>query len=277
MATTQIVKLQFDADHPDAAIVVNEIVLTRLRHDPSFTQTAWSDPVWERLYVEFQKPRDREAFGMSMLDALWDLIRQGVISPGLNTSNPTLPHFHLTDYGRRVLAEPHYSAHDPEAYIRQLGQTIANPDATVLAYLRESLVSYTRGTVVASVMMLGIAAERAFLLVCDSLLRNLRDPAEQARFQKLLGRNPIKPKLGWVTQKFQQIQYPKSPPDWPEDIDIKVTGIFNLIRCQRNELGHPRPAPPAVTRDDAFSYLRIFPSYYGTAEQARTFLANNKV
>jgi hypothetical protein len=130
---------------------------------------------------------------------------------------------------------------------------------------------------VASTMMLGSAAERVFLLIYDSLLAALKDPAEQAAFQKILDRNPMKPKLDWVSDKLRQIQTPKRPPDLPEDVDIKIPGIFNLSRYQRNDVGHPRPAPPTVTRDDAYGYLRLFPSYYATAEKVREFLANNKV
>jgi hypothetical protein len=186
-------------------------------------------------------------------------------------------HFHLTDHGKKVVAEPDYQPHNPVEYLRKLGTNIPAPDATVLAYLQESLHCYGRGLVVASTMMLGIAAERVFLLVCDSLLAALNDVAEQAALAKILDRNPTKPKLDWVTEKLRKIQAPKRPADLPEDVDIKIPGIYNLIRYQRNELGHPRELPPTVTRDDAYGYLRLFPSYYVTAEAVRDFLAKNKV
>ena len=53
--------------------------------------------------------------------------------------------------------------------------------------------------------------------------------------------------------------------------------IYDLMRCQRNELGHPREAPPNMHRQDAFVNLQIFPRYYEIAEQMRAFLANNLV
>jgi hypothetical protein len=49
------------------------------------------------------------------------------------------------------------------------------------------------------------------------------------------------------------------------------------MRCQRNEVGHPRETPPNVHRQDAFVNLQIFPRYYEIAEQVRTFLASNPV
>lgn len=159
----------------------------------------------------------------------------------------------------------------------QLGKQVANPDATVLAYLKESLDTFERGAVVASAMMLGIAAERVFLLVCDSLRASLANPTEKSDFDKILDKNPVKPKMDWLSDKLRRVQTPKRPAGFPDDADIQLLGIYNLIRCQRNDVGHPRPAPPTVSRDQALGYLRLFPAYYATAEALRDFLAQNKV
>jgi len=269
----------FDAQRPDALEVARQVLLDRIRADSGFNTLSlnfFGGGFSE--YVAFANPpRDERAFITSALDAFWSLVVEGLVAPGSEKGDPGLPHFHVTEHGRRVFAEPDYQPHDPVEYLRQLGANVPTPDPTVLAYLKESLHCYARRLMVASTMMLGIAAERVFLLVCESLLASLKDPGEQAAFQKILERNPMKPKLDWVTDKFRQIQTPRRPPDLPEDVEIKIPGIYNLIRYQRNELGHPREAPPTVTKDDAYGYLRLFPSYYATAEKVREFLAENKV
>jgi hypothetical protein len=56
-----------------------------------------------------------------------------------------------------------------------------------------------------------------------------------------------------------------------------LVAIYDLMRCQRNELGHPREVPPNIGRQDAFVNLQIFPRYYEIAEEVRTFLASNQV
>ena len=43
--------------------------------------------------------------------------------------------------------------------------------------------------------MLGIAAERVFLLLCDSLVAALSNANENAAFSKIRERFPMKPKL----------------------------------------------------------------------------------
>lgn len=267
--------LHFDASKPDACGVVRRAFLNRLRTERTWSElaTAPSNAGFGNVVV---LEREQDDFKRLVVDTYWAFVVEGVIAPGTG-SNLEPPFFHLTEYGKKTLAQPDFQPHDPTEYLRQLGANVPSPDPTVLAYLKESLDCFSRGTVVASTMMLGIAAERVFLLVCDSLAAALMDAAEQAAFQKILGRNPLKPKLDWVSDKLRQIQTPRRPPDLPEDVDIKIPGIFNLIRCQRNDVGHPRSAPPAVTRDDAYGYLRLFPSYYATAEKVRGFLAKTPV
>jgi hypothetical protein len=275
---TQLPKPVFDARRADGADVARQVLLDRIRTNPSFNALqlnihggGFSE------YVSFAKPQDQDTFPRFVLDAFWSLVVEGIVAPGNENGDPGLAFFHVTEHGKRVFAEPDYQPHDPAEYLRQLGVNIPNPDATVLAYLKESLDCYARGLMVASTMMLGIAAERVFQLVCDSLAAALKDPGEHAAFQKILDRNPMKPKLDWVNEKLRQIQSPKRPADLPEGADIKILGIYDLIRCQRNDLGHPREGPPAVTRNDAYDYLHMFPNFYATAEKVRDFLARNKV
>ncbi len=272
-------KLQFDASKPDAFEAVRQMLLARIRNDSGFNQLSLN--IFGggfSAYVNFTTPRDEKEFPRFVLDAFWSLVVEGVVTPGNVNGTPDLPFFHVTEHGRRVFAEPDYQPHDPAEYLRQLGVNIPAPNATVLAYLQESLHCFCRGLMVASTMMLGIAAERVFLLVCESLLAALRNVGERADFQRILDRNPMKPKLDWLNKKLRDVQDSKPrPTDLPEDVDIKVLGIYNMVRYQRNELGHPRETPPTVTRNDAYDFLHMFPSFYATAEKLREFLHKNKV
>ena len=111
---------------------------------------------------------------------LWQLVVEGVIHPALN-----LPFFTLTEYGRRAVADENAHPHDIERFLDQTrsGHQI---DLTVEAYLIESLHSFRQSQLVASAILLGVAAERAFLMIADALLEALKDPSEQAMFKKLL-------------------------------------------------------------------------------------------
>ena len=89
-------------------------------------------------------------------------------------------------------------------------------------------------------------------------------------------RMALKPKLDFVSAKILDINS-KRPKELPHNTNIMVSVIYDFIRTQRNDLGHPKEAPPTVSRNDAFVNLRLFPSYYKMVEQIIQFLTVNKV
>lgn len=203
---------------------------------------------------------------------------KGFVAPGAGAGGDSqcLPWFHVTDYGRLVLEQSAGHPHDPTAYVQRLKNRVPSPDGTVLAYVGESLSTFRRGAVIASAVMLGVAAERVFLLVCESIRDALADPKEKADFTRLLERFAVKPKLDWVHSKLLQVQGTKGS-GLPDNSTLTVTAIYQLLRSQRNDLGHPRDMPPTVEREDVFANLQIFPRFYETAEQLRAYLATNSV
>jgi len=119
--------------------------------------------------------------------------------------------------------------------------------------------------------MVGIAAERAFILLCQSTLDSLADAKEKAEFKKIMARYQMKAKLDWVHQKLLTVQ--KKPPlGFPDNAIIATTAIYDLLRCQRNDLGHPQPTPPALLPEQVLDYLLVFPGFYGTIESVRAVL-----
>lgn len=159
----------------------------------------------------------------------------------------------------------------------RLRERLPLPDATVTAYLAESLETFRKGHCVPSmVVMLGIVAERVFLLLCDSLAAALSNASEKSGAHQTAGPFPDEPKLDCVQNKLRQVQK-LAPAGFPENATIMLIAIYDLVRCQRNELGDPREAPPNVKRQDAFVNLQVFPRYYEIAEEVRTFLASNRI
>lgn len=270
-------KIPFDPRHPDPD-AVRQIVVERLRHDTSWRQL---DPTGDGFapYVEYVAQSGQNGRHLLLFlaqEVFWQMIVEGLLAPGMDPNNLHLPWFHITSHGREVLASGEPQPYDPTGYLARLRERVPLPDPTVTAYLAESLETFRKGNCVPSTVMLGIAAERVFLLLCDSLAGALSNASEKATFTKLLGRFPMKPKLDWVQNKLQQIQK-QAPAGFPENATIMLVAIYDLMRCQRNELGHPRETPPNVKRQDAFVNLQIFPRYYEIAEEVRTFLASNPV
>jgi hypothetical protein len=93
--------------------------------------------------------------------------------------------------------------------------------------------------------MLGIAAERVFLLLSNKLLSALADPKEEKQFRAIMERMALKPKLDFVSRKILDTQS-KRPRDLPDNVNIMISVIYDFIRTQRNDLGHPKETPPNV-------------------------------
>lgn len=273
-------KIPFDPRNPDLD-AVRQIVVERLRRDTTWKQLdntgeGFAPFVDYIAPTEFERQNGRSALLFLAQEVFWQLLIEGVLAPGMDSSNLKLPWFHITKHGRDVLSSTELQPYDPTGYLARLRERIVSPDATVMAYLAESLETFRKANRVASAVMLGIAAERVFLLLCDSLAAALSTPGEKSAFAKLLDRFPMKPKLDWVHGKIQQIQK-QAPSGFPDNATIMLVAIYDLMRCQRNELGHPREVPPQMERQDAFVNLQIFPRYYEIAENVRKFLSANPV
>ncbi len=265
--------IPFSSNSPDPE-AVRQIIFERLRREPNWNQFDRSGDGYGP-YVEYvgSPQSGRNALVFAAEEVFWRLMVEDIVAPGMDSSNLKLPFFHVTSYGREVLRSGAGNPHDPAGYLRRLHKKVPRPDPTVLAYLSESLNSFRHGDRVASTVMLGIAAERVFLLLCESLNPALASPAEQKAFTKVLERFPMKPKLDWVHQKIQSVK----APGFPENANIMVTAIYDFVRSQRNDLGHPREQPPGVAQEDAFVNLQVFPRYYQTAEEVRAWLSTQKV
>ncbi len=165
--------------------------------------------------------------------------------------------------------------HDEAACLGRVRAAVATPNDTAMAYLSESVRGFRRGAPGAATIMLGIASERVFLLLCDSLLAALADPRAQDAFARLINRFPMKPKLDWVLRKLQALQAIRVA-GLPDNATLAVTGICDFHRTQRTDIAHPREQPPRFDRDEAFVNFQIFPRYYQSAEAARQFPATNR-
>lgn len=267
-------RVPYDSAQPDMRLL-RLAIFERLRRDQSWQNLPVSSDDFDP-YVEHVHPERKHVLVFHIHEVMWQLLTEGVLAPGFNSSNLELPFFHVTEFGLAVLDSAGPNAFDPEGYLEFVRSRVASADATVLAYLAESLHTLRRGSLVASAVMLGIAAERVFLLLSDSLHGALSDAKEKKDLGDLLTRFPMKPKLDWVRAKIEALQSAWVS-GFPENASIMVVAIYDLIRQQRNELGHPREAPPLLTRDDILGNLQVFVRYYETAEVLRSVLAKNRV
>ena len=267
-------KVPYDSARPDMRLL-RLAIFERLRHDQSWQILPFNAGDFDP-FVEHVNPDRNFMLVFHAREIMWQLLTEGVLAPGSDSSNLELPHFHVTEFGRAVLDSAGPNAYDPEGFLEFVRNRVTSADATVLAYLAESLHTLRRGSPVASAVMLGIAAERVFLLLCESFYGALSNAKDKKALGDMLTRFPMKPKLDWVRAKIEALHSARKS-GFPENAITMVIAIYDFIRQQRNELGHPREDPPSLTRDDVLANLQVFVRYYETAETLRSFLAKNSV
>jgi hypothetical protein len=273
-------RLIFDGSNPNLTLV-RQVIFRRLR-DQKDSNLSWRELEDDNArgfepYVEFPHPYyGANTFAMAVIDVFWQLVSEGILAPGLNASCRDLPWFHVTAYGRKVIEHGEYQPHDRDGYVQRLLRRNPQADATVVAYLEESLETFVRGNRIASMVMLGVAAERVFDLVCQSMVQSLTSQKEKTTLEGHMVRARIKPRIDFVGHKLTAIQQ-RGISDFPESATLMVTAMYDMIRVQRNELGHPRERPPRLEADEANARLQMFAGYFETAEHVRRFLETNKV
>jgi hypothetical protein len=193
----------------------------------------------------------------------------------MNASNLTLPFFRITDYGQKVLESERFIPHDAAGYLeglRSITGAIAT-DVTII-YVEEALNCFNAGCHIASVLLLGVAAESIFNHMCDIVRTSLKKSTEQAELNPQLS---VKPRHRWIVKKYQNLPKSVRRQQLPDSLDMTLTSLYDLIRRQRNELGHPQDKPPELGREEAFVFFRLFPRFVSDAQAFVAYCQKNGI
>jgi len=205
---------------------------------------------------------DRELF----LEVFWELFRQGVITLGLNDANREFPHCRLSEFGRRLLANPQaYFFHDVTSYTNVIQAEIPGIDAITLVYLQEAMQAFKAGCILSATVMLGVAVEHTFMLMLEAVEAN---PRHQPTYRRVFTERMLLQKVN----RFKAIldnNVAGLSPEIREDLDTQFTGILSIIRTFRNQSGHP--TGQIVGREQAYVLLQLFIPYCKKLYQLRAY------
>ena len=186
-------------------------------------------------------------------DVFWDLFRQGFITLGLNNSNPNWPFFRLSHFGKNTLATSRpFRFHDSSSYVKLVSDNVPDILARTIDYLEEAVSTFYSGSLLASSVMLGVAAELEFLRVVD-----LAAELEVTRkdFTKVQDEKFVRGKLLKFILEIKKIEKLLDR-DVVEDLETNFAAIQSILRISRNEAGHPSSARP--TRENTYVNLQLF-------------------
>jgi hypothetical protein len=252
-------KIIFDDSHKDDIGLVREIFLRRLREDGQrWNQFGQLDQEFDR-FLQFPSTAQKWRFDGLLREVIWEFVASGVIAPGngLHSSGANLPFFSITDYGNKVLAAERAIPHDPDGYLAEIRGSGKNcVDTVAIGYIEEALRCFTRSCYTASVLLLGVAAEAVVLRVCELIVASTKNQAVRKGFESLP--DIVKQKHRWLIQRYESLPAKVRREQLPDGLDVKLTSAYDLIRRQRNDLGHPQQIPLDVDRQHAFVFFQCF-------------------
>ena len=126
----------------------------------------------------------------------------------------------------------------PDKYLQRFAEDIPDAPESVQRYVREALSAYGARLYMASAVMLGVAAEGAFLDMAQTFCAWLQG-TEAENYRRLLD-NP-RTSYNVLFAEFRKRVEPRRkelPGEIADNLDV-LNPILNLIRKYRNDAGHP--------------------------------------
>lgn len=196
-----------------------------------------------------EDPEDEEL----IREIFWDLFRQGIITLGLNISNPSWPFFRLSRSGKVTLAKQSpWRFHNTNSYLQMVRHEAPDISKETLVYLDEAVAAFYADCMLASCVMLGVAAEAEFLKLLDVARSR---PSVGKYFSSAAKERFIRQKIARFLPALKTIGS-QLDPQAVEDLETNFAPIQSVLRIARNDAGHPTSASPQ--RENVYVNLQLF-------------------
>jgi hypothetical protein len=217
-----------------------------------------ADPRFSRSYLVAGVRQQVQCADTDVWEALWGLVGDGLVyldTDGQGSGSDNW-RWRLSADGRRASEGRTWEPRDPGGYLDRVRREIPDLDPLVDLYLTEALQSFNRHCYLATSVMLGVAAERAFLIMAQSYA------ASSAAGAPAMTKELARPRTNYFalwTEFRKRIEPVRN--ELPEGLADALTldAIADLIRLTRNEAGHPTGR--TVDEETARVHLQIAPVY----------------
>src|SRR5437870_4578246 len=118
--------------------------------------------------VHARAPATDKPSQQQILAAYWSLIGQGLAYIDMGQSAPENWQLVLTPAGAAAVQDQQASPDDPAGYLRTLYTNVPQMKETVRLYIDEAVKTYNSQAYLACTVMLGVAAEAAFIEVAGA-------------------------------------------------------------------------------------------------------------
>jgi len=205
-------------------------------------------------------------------EVLWDLITERVLTIG-DYSNDSWPFLSLTDYGLKAIEAEQPVPNDISGYLSRLKKEIPDIDETIEVYLSESIRTYNINQLLSATITLGCASEKALLILIETYADTFKNVDKKEKFIKKISEKFIKKQFNEFNKEIQILKR-----DLPfvikDGYDNTLTGVFQMIRNNRNDAGHP--TGKKVDKYILFANLQVFITYCRFIYDMKEYFEINK-
>lgn len=172
-------------------------------------------------------------------EVVQELINTGFLYPGTSgDQNSGYPWLTITEYGKEAFLKEDWLPYDPDGYIKALKAKIPTMDDITLTYIGEAVASYNRRHLLSATLTIGVASENLMLLLIEAYANWIKDAGRKARFLKKVEGKFIAVQFKEFKKEFVA-DVRSLPKEFQSDWETYLDSIFNFIRLNRNDAGHP--------------------------------------
>ena len=194
-------------------------------------------------------PNDAEL----VLEIVWDLFRQGIVTFGLDASKPGWPWLRLSRFGECALQHGPYRFHNKAEFMKALRSEAIDISPDAVVYLREAVAAFYTDCLLSSCVMLSIAVESEFLRLLDVAKSN----KTYGKFFSRIGEGlSVRAKILRFGEAIKPV-LALLPNSGVRDLGNALNTMQSILRTARNETGQPTGAEPP-SRDQVYVYLQLF-------------------
>lgn len=210
-------------------------------------------------YGRYQAKRLNQTDELNVNQVVWDLIIDRVLTVGMDASNEKWPFLRLTEFGQSVVEQTSPAHYDPEGYITKISLLAPKADPVIKQYVLEGLHCFRQQLFFAAAVMFGAAAEKAVLLLLESIANAESDKKKSQKLIKLLNRPNLPEIFSAIQSRLDVLKKAKIIPySIHQSSTEHLLFLFEMIRVQRNDAVHPAAAQ--VNKTKVFLTIQAMPS-----------------
>ncbi len=223
----------------------------------------------ERIGLEFWKQEGAEhtrqhfSFGSAahlhpndvelVLEIVWDLFRQGIVTLGVSAISPGWPWLRLSRFGECALQQGLYRFHNKAEFMKALQSEAIDVSPEAAVYAKEAVAAFYTGCLLSACVLLSFAAESEFTRLLDAAKNSRTYGKYFARVGEELNIRAKILRFGEAAKPLIDLL----PDAATRELGDALKTMQSIMRTARNEAGHPSGAE-APSRDQVYVYLQLF-------------------